>query len=257
MKKIIKMINFSKISKGSVFGSFLRFVLLIIPHNFVVSVVQGPLKGYKWIKGSGVNGYWLGTYELGFQKIFLNKVKEGDIFFDIGAHVGFYSLLGSKLVGEKGKIFSFEPSPRNFTYLKKHIELNKSLNIIPAQKAVMDHPGSFSFDLSEGSFVGHIVNNENKSMKIEAVSLDTFCEEKNIIPTVMKIDVEGAEADVFRGAQRIIETVHPKIFLAIHSAKLAEECENFLVKRGYSISRIEPENSFNLDIYAERIITKE
>lgn len=249
------MINFSKISKGSMFGSFLRFLLLIIPHDFVVFVVQGPLKGYKWIKGSGVNGYWLGTYESGFQKIFLNKVTKGDIFFDVGAHVGFYSLLASQLIGEEGKVFSFEPSSRNFAYLKKHIKINRRSNIVINQKAIMDRSGFFPFDQTEGSFTGHIVISEknNKKMQgVQGVSLDDFCEKNKVFPTILKIDVEGAEADVFRGAQRIIEMAHPKIFLAIHSAKLAEECESFLVKRGYIIKHINPSDTLDLDIYAEK-----
>ena len=63
-----------------------------IPENTKVLILQGRLKGKKWIKGSGVNGYWLGTYELEKQKMFEKNIKRGDVVFDIGANVGIYSL---------------------------------------------------------------------------------------------------------------------------------------------------------------------
>jgi len=112
------MINFSSISEGSLPGKLLRGGLKLIPNAVVVRIMQGHLKGKKWIKGSGVNGYWLGTYELAQQKIFQKYMKEGNVVFDIGAHVGFYTLLATQLVGKKGKVFSFEPNPRNIIFLR-------------------------------------------------------------------------------------------------------------------------------------------
>jgi hypothetical protein len=107
------MIDFSKISKNLAIGKFLRMILGAIPSDMTLFVLQGKLKGKKWIRGAGVHGYWLGTYELKKQEAFEKAVKKGDVVFDIGAHAGFYALLASSLVGESGKVFAFEPLPRN------------------------------------------------------------------------------------------------------------------------------------------------
>ena len=113
------MINFSKILADSFIGKVLRKILKIIPPNFVLPILQGRLRGKKWVIGSGVFGYWLGTYEFEKQKLFTKTVKKGDIVFDVGAQAGFYSLLAAELIGEKGKVFAFEPMPDNISYLKK------------------------------------------------------------------------------------------------------------------------------------------
>ena len=87
------MINFSKISNKKLIGKILRALLKIIPKGMTVLIVQGKLKGKKWIKGSGFNGYWLGSYESEKVLIFEKTLKKGNILFDIGAHVGFYTLV--------------------------------------------------------------------------------------------------------------------------------------------------------------------
>jgi len=96
------MINFSKISDRGFIGKTLRKVLNIFPKPEIIRILQGPLRGKKWVVKSGVNGYWLGTYELEKQKYFLQFIKEGDVVYDIGAHVGFYTLFTAQLVGKKG-----------------------------------------------------------------------------------------------------------------------------------------------------------
>jgi hypothetical protein len=121
------MIDFSKISKKSLIGKFLRRILKLIPPNSVLPILQGKLRGTKWIIGSGVFSYQLGCYEAEKQKAFIKQVKSGDVFYDIGAHIGFYTLLASKLIGDRGRVYAFEPLPRNIFYLKKHISLNKFL----------------------------------------------------------------------------------------------------------------------------------
>lgn len=92
-------INFSGIPTKSLPGRLLRQIISLIPDDTVLYILQGPLRGKRWIKGSGVSGYWLGAYELEHQKILSGLLREGDVFYDVGAHVGFFSLLASHLVG--------------------------------------------------------------------------------------------------------------------------------------------------------------
>jgi len=131
------MINFSGITDNSVVGKVLRLPLKLIPGGTILPILQGNLKGKKWIVGSSNHGCWLGTYEFAKQRLFSETIREGSVVYDIGAHVGFYTLLASVLVGPKGKVVAFEPLPRNIYYLKKHLRLNQCKNVILVEAAVL------------------------------------------------------------------------------------------------------------------------
>ena len=110
------MIDLSSVSYKSVMGKCLRFPLALIPQKVVLRILQGELRGMKWIKGSSTNGCWIGTYELNKQKLFYNTIQPGNIVYDLIAHVGFYTLLAAKAVGEYGRVFSYEPLHRNLFF---------------------------------------------------------------------------------------------------------------------------------------------
>ena len=117
-------INWSRISSKSLLGKIIRFPLGLLPANTQMPIMQGRLKGKKWIVGSSVHGCWLGSYEFDKQLLFERTITQGSIVFDLGGNVGFYTLLASELVGPDGKVFVFEPVPRNLYYLKEHLRLN-------------------------------------------------------------------------------------------------------------------------------------
>lgn len=135
------MLDFFKTTKDSFLGKFLRKTLDLIPNGSEVRILRGPLRGKKWIKGAGVNSYWLGSYENEKVKIFKKFVKKGRVVFDIGANVGYYSLLAANLVGPSGKVFAFEPLRSNFEHLKKNADINFYRNIFPFEVAVSDKSG--------------------------------------------------------------------------------------------------------------------
>ena len=116
--------NLSGISSASVIGKLLRLPLVLLPGNLQMPIMQGRLKGKKWIVGSSNHGCWLGSYEYRKRILFEKMVPYGSIVYDLGGHVGFYSLLASVLVGPTGHVFVFEPFPANLAYLRKHIEVN-------------------------------------------------------------------------------------------------------------------------------------
>lgn len=228
------MINFSKISNKKFFGKLLRKILLIIPDGTTVRILQGKLKGKKWIKGSGVDGYWLGSYESEQVKIFKKEIKKDDVFFDIGANVGFYSLLGAEIVGSSGKVFAFEPLPENFKYLKKHIEINNYKNIYSFEVAISNKVGIAFFGGVINRSQGHLV--ESGSLKVETISIDEWVKENKLLaPTVIKIDVEGAEMAVLNGAKNTIANNHPVLFLSTHSEELHKNCCDFLTSLRYKL----------------------
>src|SRR5712692_7002997 len=117
------MTEFQALSHTAKLGRLARYPLKLVPPTMVMPVLTGKLRGKRWIVGSGIHGCWLGWYESEKQRAISKEVRSNTVFYDIGANVGFYSLLASMLVGP-GKVFSFEPMPRNFSYLKRHLDLN-------------------------------------------------------------------------------------------------------------------------------------
>jgi len=235
----MKVINFSNISSKSLIGFLLRLPLKLLPKNLVVPVIQGEIKGYKWIVGSGVNGYWLGSYELEKVLLFSKLIKEKGIkvVYDIGANVGYYTLISSKLVGSTGKVYAFEPNPRNVFYLKKHIEMNRIENTTIVEAAVCDKCGLIRFDNTLDSSMGKI---SDKGIDVQSLTIDDFVfEQNNLPPELMKFDIEGAEYDAFIGAEKTITKFHPVLFLAAHSDDLLSECLNFIKKHSYIITEIQ------------------
>ncbi len=229
--------NLSGISYKSWYGKLLRFPLRFIPRNTKMPILQGKLRGKKWIVGSGNHGYWLGSYEYEKRVIFENLVKEGNIVFDIGANVGFYTLLASVLVGLEGKVFAFEPVPKNLFYLKEHLRINHITNVTVIEAAVSDSRGTALFDKGPSSSMGHI--SPNGVLKVKTVSLDELISQEKIpAPHYMKIDVEGAEMLVLSGAKSILANVHPTLFLATHGRTVHQQCCEFLKSLDYHLRPI-------------------
>ena len=103
------MANLSGIPRETLVGKLLRAPLRLIPRSMVVPILQGALRGKKWTVGSSTHGCWLGSFEYEKQKALQCAIKTGQVVYDIGANVGFYSLFASVLVGEAGHVYSFEP----------------------------------------------------------------------------------------------------------------------------------------------------
>lgn len=232
------MINFSAISNKSFIGKVLRFPVRFIPKGAVVPILQGRLKGKKWIVGAGDNhGYWLGSYEYEMQSLILKIVKQGSVVYDIGANAGFYTLLFSEIVGMNGEVFAFEPLPENILYLKKHLRLNFCNNVKVIETAVSESCGREFFEPGINSALG--ILSSNGSINVKVVSLDEFLLRDEIKPpNYIKIDVEGSEFRVLSGAKTILSKYFPVIFLATHGIEMHKKCRAFLKEIGYNIQSI-------------------
>lgn len=232
-----RMINFSSFSSQSLVGKLIRFPLRLIPHNSVVPILQGRLRGKKWVVGSGNHGCWLGSYEYEKQRFFAETIKEGSVVYDIGAHVGFYTLLAAETVGPDGKVIAFEPLPNNIAYLKKHLILNEINNVIVFETAVSEQSGTDTFEEMDSNSEGRLSPKGN--LKVKVVALDELILSGEIPPPdYMKIDVEGAELSVLLGSKRMLLRHHPTIFLATHGVEMHKQCCDFLVSTGYHLEPI-------------------
>jgi len=230
--------NFSGVNNQTIIGKIARLPLQLIPLKTILPILQGKLKGKRWIVGSSQHGCWLGSYEYTKQLLFEQHLEKGSIVFDIGAHTGFYTLLAAVLVGNTGKVIAFEPFPRNLSYLKQHLQLNKIENVTVIDAAVADRRSEAFFDYTDSSFTGHLA--KTGKIKVQTVVLDQlFAEGKIPLPTHLKIDVEGGEMSVFEGARTILTQAHPTIFLATHGQDIHKQCCEFLSSLGYSLQPID------------------
>ena len=233
------MIDLSIISNKNFFGQIVRLPLKFIPSNKVIHILQGPLKGKKWIKGSSVNGCWLGFYEYRKQRLFVETVREKMTVYDIGANVGFYTLLSSTLTKIKGKVFAFEPLSANVEYLKKHINLNNLQNVTVIKKAISRKQGDMLFLTGNDRSQGHLT--DNGDIKVAVTTIDNFIEEGNLPPDIIKLDIEGAEYEALLGADTALKAYNPVIFLSLHNNELNKMCLEFLAKHNYKFRSISGE----------------
>jgi len=231
-------VNWSGISDKSIWGKVLRFPLNLLPLRTQMPIMQGKLKGKKWIVGSSTHGCWLGSYEFEKQILFSRTIMQGKIVFDLGGHVGFYTLLSSVLVGPSGKVFVFEPVPRNLFYLKEHLRLNHVNNVTVIEAAVLDKNGVASFNEGPGSSMGYL--SHNGRLQVKTLVLDDLISSREIpAPDYMKIDIEGAEFLALSGAKSTLVESHPIIFLATHGETVHQQCCQFLSSYGYDLKSID------------------
>lgn len=230
--------NFSGISRAGILGRLLRLPLGLIPGGMVVRILQGKLRGYRWIATASTHGCWIGSYEMAKQTQFVAALKKGSVVYDVGANVGFYSLLASACVGPAGRVFAFEPLTANALLLERHAQINHLTNITIHPFAVSDHSGKMRFKRGGNCETGKL--SADGEIEVAVVSLDDYVYGlQNHPPNMLKIDVEGAEVEVLQGAPRLLRQNPPIVFLATHSPKLHQECHELLSSAGYKIDAID------------------
>ncbi len=159
------------------------------------------------------------------------SVRPDTVFYDVGANVGFYSLLAARLV-EGGKVFAFEPAPRNLKYLREHLRLNNVANTEVIAAAIAGHEGVSAFSLESTGFMGHLSNDGD--INVSTTTLDSLLGQRKILPpNYIKMDIEGAELTALQGAQNCIQQYRPQIFLATHGQGIHSQCCQLLESWGF------------------------
>jgi FkbM family methyltransferase len=214
-------------------------------HLLGLPIAAGLLRGKTWLPFSGGKTLrlLLGTYEQEQTALFAEHIRPGNVVFDVGASVGYYTLAAAKLVGRAGKVVAFEPEPRNAAFVRAHVRANRLKNVIVYQTAVAREAGVLSFSAGTGTGTGRL--EQDGDLPVTACCLDDVAAELDILPTHIKIDVEGAERSVLDGAAGVLSCARPMIFLSTHGKEAHAACCQRLKELGYEMQPINGSDAAN------------
>jgi FkbM family methyltransferase len=199
----------------------------------------GPLKGRVWTAGEMV--CHLGVFELDVQACMVERLKPGSVFYDVGAKSGFFSLLAAQLVGERGRVYAFEPLPENQRHIHQLLEANRIGNVTLAPEAVSDRSGEAElFFGGDASTPTLLPRQDGRSLKVKTTSLSDFAA-LHQPPDFIKMDIEGAETMAMEGAEDILSGARPVTWLIeCHSQEKEAAVTSKLRSHGYQTSILLP-----------------
>lgn len=231
---------------------FLIHRLKLFPHFFRAKTFFGETMLVGMPAGFVIWWYgFLEGWELPLATFIVNHVRPGDVFFDVGANDGYFTLLGASLVGGEGHVYSFEPSPSSYGRFRP--EADKRKNITFEQKALFDKAGEVPFldfgELERGGsssvLADYILGARpelnkvgGRRISVPSVTLDEYAREKGIKPSFLQIDTEGSEYEILRGASRVLKECKPFVAVEVlgateRSGKYAEMA-GFMRQFGYT-----------------------
>jgi len=164
-----------------------------------------------------------GVWEPAETAAFVARVGAGMCVFDVGANIGYYTLLAARAVGAAGAVYAFEPEPRNFALLSRNVAENGFTNVRLFNAAVSSRPGSARLHLDDANFGAHsfeagsVRTSSGRFVDVDAVSLDGFAEKARVFAAgvVVKVDVQGAEAFVVAGGHGLLALPGVTVFLEL------------------------------------------
>ena len=213
-------------------------------------IETGPAKGL-WIELNPRTGqsYLRGNAEAAVQRVLVERLRAGMVFYDLGANIGFFSLLAARIVGPTGQVFSFEPDPETTVRLQRNVDQNNLQNVTVVPKGVWSTSGKRTFMAAGGSSPDHGTGKfvddtgEEGGAFLDCVALDDFIRDAPA-PHAIKCDVEGAEEEVLRGAERVLRTHLPWVLCELHSERSARSVRELLDISGYKIERVDSGHIF-------------
>lgn len=193
-----------------------------------------------------------GFFEEELTRTFLRFLKPGMVFFDVGSHFGYFSLLALRLVGPTGQVHAFDPTPSTFQVLSKNLAGRPNVRLNNAAAYSSDDTLTFNdfgveYSAFNSLYAGKIERDERRgltprSVQVNAVALDGYIARTGVVPDFLKIDAEGAELDILRGMERTLAEKRPMLTLEVGDIAPPSGAENltpsrdvvkFMLDRGY------------------------
>jgi len=213
-----------------------------------IRVMGQPLKGYQWTTSRSYE-YLLGTHESPeVIDRFLSWLTPDSTFYDVGGNAGYFSFIASTVI-TRGQILSFEPMAANIAIFEEHLRRNSRragtsrITLIPCAVADREKTVQFTNDpvlTGSNTYVdSQFLQPSVEKIDVKCVSIDSLIAQGSPPPDVIKIDVEGAEFDVLRGARETLRTHRPHLLLATHDVHVPgidRQCVEFLKDLGYALT---------------------
>ncbi len=215
--------------------------------------LSGPRQGMEMkMKLPEENEFYLETHDPQITRFLCHRLRPGGVFVDMGAHIGYYTLLVSRLVGPQGKVFAIEPSPSTAARLSEHLIHNGCRNTYLLELAMADRNGNREFLEFGASTLSGLMPPPNqaplpregltpqRSLNVECRTLDSLVEDSTVSsPDFVKIDVEGLEISALQGMERILDQNKSELLIEMHHPQAAAEVPRLLARKGYHPYRID------------------
>lgn len=209
-------------------------------------VMAGPIRGSRLgMPRRERLSYVVGTYESHVVRAMRDHVRAGMTVYDIGAHIGYLSLTLGRLVGPRGTVIAVEADPRNRAMLRANLDANDATNVTVVGDAVSDAVGVISFTtFPTYSSVGHISEGVDPDdavlVDVPATTIDELAfGSRYRAPAFIKVDVEGAETRVFRGAERTLRELRPTIICEARRGETLDELTALATHARYDLKVID------------------
>lgn len=199
-----------------------------------------------------------GNLESSVQEALVRQLGPGDVVYDIGANLGFFSLVAARLVGPAGRVFAFEPAPDNAEAIRRNAELNLLTNIVVIPRAVFSRSGSARLQVVDDQSWSRLEEfgehpDTERVLEVETVTIDELVGSGELPPpALVKIDVEGAELAVLEGMRATIDEHRPAIVCELHGTH--EGFVAAMAAHSYRIVNLEGPRPINQDPGADHAL---
>lgn len=214
----------------------------VLRPDTVVPILLGPCRGLRY-RIFPVYGWapMYGGWEPEAQRLIATHVLPGDVVYDVGGNYGIHTILFARLVGAEGRVVAFEPLPHLAGALRDNVDLNGFSNVVCDERALADYTGEGSFLVGHHEGAGQLVGpDEAASRTVPVTTVDEVVfGEGQRPPTLVKIDVEGAEAAVLEGARRVLDAHGPTLLIDLHNVEQDVGVGRVLADLGYVAFRTE------------------
>lgn len=216
-------------------------------------IAHGIGSGLRFDARGGQPGYLLGTSEPDEQEVLSRHLGPGDVFYDIGANIGFFSTLAARLVGPSGQVHAFEPFAESAERARRNAALNGFDHVQVIEAGVSDRAGAMRLALSSTSTLHRLASDgeDGEGPQVRVVSIDGWRAGDTGVrsPSLVMIDVEGAELEVLAGMRDTLREHRPVVLCEVHwlGERFLSFVESELTPLGYALSALEGPAAIGVD----------